>query len=160
MKIKQKLKPFIPICAWGTVLAFSISCKNAEPLSGCDLDASCCVPSPEEAKIDGYTLLAKFENEPADLYELNNGLFFQNGFAVEGQKPYLKQQSIPLCSHPENRAKAANLLPTVVFNNTNFYEDTPFAYRVWGKIFWLKNATGITGLPFLRCQIDRIEKIK
>jgi hypothetical protein len=142
---KLKLKQWLYMAG---LLCMSVSCK--EKLTGCDLDALCCDTADSGY---GFVLVTKFENAPADYG--NSALFFKNGFTVKELKMKYSQQSIPLCEHPDNIIKIKGLPTTTNYND---YANTPYKYRVWGRIFWAKDVSNITGLPVLRSQIDRIEK--
>ena len=127
----------------------SVSCK--EKLTGCDLDVSCCDTSDSSAD---YVLIAKLENAPADYG--NGALFFKNGFIVKELKIKYPQRSVPLCEHPDNILKIKGLSATTNYND---YANTPYKYRVWGRVFWARGYASTTGIAILRSQIDRIEKI-
>jgi hypothetical protein len=139
-KMKKNIFMILFFCA-------TISCKkNTAEL--CDNGTNCCGVESKD-----WILVAKFENEMADYGR--NALLFKNGFAPEGRLPIIYQHSVSVCTF--SNSKVQGMEETYLANNSM---GPPYKYRVWGRIFWARDApSGITGTPALLAQIDKIEKI-
>ena len=132
------------------VLCMSVSCKKEVPDPKDDGAISCGQGGP----LEDWVLVTKFENEPADLGP--TALLFKRGFEL-GNEPYpFPQRSILLCGEL-GVVKFTNLEYT--YTPTNEYIANPrYVYRVWGRIFWARHLSNVTGSPIFRTQIDKIEK--
>ncbi|AYQ34476.1 hypothetical protein DTQ70_20940 [Runella sp. SP2] len=128
----------------------SVSCKKEGPNPLDDGVVSCAA-----GDLYDWVLIAKLENEPADVGR--GALLFKQGFTVGGgYKPDLPQHSILVCGLSDDKVK--DLEQTYIFTN-EYMQNPRYLYRVWGRIFWARGIGGFTGLPVLAAQIDKVEKI-
>ena len=166
--MKQKLKKWLYVFTlWGIkgalLLCMSVSCKKEpapEEIPDFSSDpcytGSCCIDD-HNAPSDDYIMIAKFENEPAD--RDRSTLVFKRGFQTFKQQPDFPQHGIIICWNDINQKKVQGLENTLVVDGEGGWKNTPYKYRVWGRILWARHIIGFTGLPWLVVQIDKIEKI-
>ncbi|AYQ34479.1 hypothetical protein [Runella sp. SP2] len=145
--MKRLVKPFLYATA---VMLVSVSCKKEEPNPLDDGIVSCAA-----GDLYDWVLITKFENEPADVSR--SALLFKRGFNLGGgYSPDPLRYSILLCELSDDKVKG--LEQTYIFTN-EYMQNPRYLYRVWGRIFWARGISDFTGVPILRTQIDKVERI-
>ncbi|QIP15597.1 hypothetical protein G8759_24675 [Spirosoma aureum] len=136
-------------------LALGVGCQKDPPKPGPEVahscnDGTCCML---DARY--YDYVETIANEPADLS--GSSLTFKNGFPSKAVSETFKAYSLGVCDL--SHAKIVGLLNTVSLNAKS-WEDYPFRYRVWGKVYHDRLTQTIIASPILNVYVDRIEEVK
>jgi hypothetical protein len=136
-------------------LGMGAGCQRDDPTTRSCNDGTCC-----GQRSDAYEYTEYVQGVQADLlFDGSTQSPAYNGYVLvlKNRLPIASQfgaQSTRVCDLSLSKVKAVK--PSL----TSISDSTTFKYRVWGKLFYLKDVQTITATPVLYIYVDRIVPAK